>query len=142
MSSKKIKKVPKAKRIRILFDKCWEQMSLFTRLKWADSKGFVTCVTCNKRVHVTACHAGHFKHGVLDFIEKNINPQCIRCNRFLHGNLINYYNYLLLTYGKEAVENLLKQAEVKHKYTEEELTDLLPKLEKKVQQAQNGELVI
>jgi hypothetical protein len=137
----KSRKPSKAKRISMLWDKCWEQMSLFTRLKWADAQGWVTCVSCGGRRPYTKMNAGHFKHGVLDFDEMNINPQDVHCNKFLHGNLINYYNFLLLKYGKDKLEDLIKRADKKpkHKYTEEELIKLLPELKEKVIKAKNGE---
>jgi hypothetical protein len=138
----KIKVIPKAKRIKILYDKCWELMSLYVRLKSANSKGMIQCVTCGRIYRFNQINAGHFKHGVLNFDEININCQCVRCNKFLHGNLINYYNFILLTYGKEALDDLLKRAAIKHKYTEEELSNKLVELSKKVDQARNGECVL
>ena len=142
---KKVKTISKAKRIKRLRDKCWEAMSLFTRLKWANPKGFVSCVTCGKVWHYTKMNAGHFIHGnkshcyKFDYNEHMINPQCVRCNKWLHGNLINYVTFITLKYGPEYVKLLKAEAELKYKLTEEELIKLLPELEAKVVKAQNGE---
>lgn len=142
---KKEKVVPKTKRLRILRSKCWEAMSLFTRLKWADAKGFSKCVTCGKRLHYKQLNAGHFIHGTpshcykFDYNEFIVNPQCVRCNKWLHGNLINYVTFITLKYGAEMVKQLQLEAARKYKLTEEELIKLLPELEAKVIKAQHGE---
>lgn len=133
------KKIPKAKRLKKLKDKCWEVMSLFTRLKWADTSGIVTCVTCGRRQHYTKMNAGHFIHGKMDYNEYNVNPQCVRCNKWLHGNLIQYTTFLMLKYGNEMINQLQVEAKTKKKYTEEELTNILSKLEEKLGKAKNGE---
>ena len=101
----KVKVVPKAKRIKKLKDKCWEIMSLFTRLKYANADGFAKCITCGKSLHYTKLNAGHFIHGKMDYNEFNVNPQCVRCNKWLHGNLIQYTTYLMLKYGQEVSFN-------------------------------------
>ena len=126
----------------MLKDKCWEAMSLFTRLKNADAQGIVACVTCGARKHYTKMNAGHFQHNVLDFDEMNINCQCVRCNKWLHGNLTSYTMYLLLLHGKEKIDDLLKRSLVKHKYTEEELTILLPILQEKLEKVKKGEYTV
>ena len=134
----KPKKVSKAKRIKKLRTKCWEVMSLFTRLKFADSQGFVSCVTCGKRSHYTKMNAGHFIHGALDYNEINVNPQDVRCNKWLHGNLIQYTTYITLKYGPEMVKILQTEAAKKIKYTEEELEKILIELNKKLESVKNG----
>jgi len=136
MSKEKV--VPKAKRIKLLNDKCWEAMSLFTRLKHANARGFANCVTCGKPTHYTKGNAGHFIHNHLDYDEINVNEQCRRCNKWLHGNLINYYNYLLLKYGKEKLDNLIQRGKAKQEYTEEELQKILIELTKKLESVKNG----
>ena len=124
---------------------CWTAMSLFTRLKWADTKGFSTCVSCGKRLHYKNLNAGHFIHGTpshgykYDYNEFNVNPQCVRCNKWLHGNLVNYTTFLILKYGQELVGQLQLEGRRKIKLTEEDLLKLLPELEAKVVKAQNGE---
>jgi hypothetical protein len=43
----------------------------------------------------------------LRFDEYNVNGQCLRCNNFLHGNLIRYRQGLIAKYGENKV-NLLE----------------------------------
>jgi hypothetical protein len=65
------------------------------------------CVTCATG---GADNAGHFWHGVLDFDEENINAQCVRCNKWLSGNLAQYSIYLLNKLGTRK----FKALEIRH----------------------------
>ena len=65
------------------------------------------CISCGRRVNLEAGHyysAGKVRS--LRYNEKNVNGQCKKCNRHLHGNLIEYRKGLIRKYGEEAV-NLL-----------------------------------
>ena len=48
------------------------------------------CISCNAPTE----NAGHYfsagNHASLRFDERNVHGQCIRCNKWLHGNLIEY----------------------------------------------------
>lgn len=61
------------------------------------------CISCGGPVE----HAGHYysqgHHSELRFNEINTNGQCLRCNNFLHGNLINYRKGLIKRYGEQRV---------------------------------------
>lgn len=81
----------------ILKDKAWVAFSKFIRQR--DKK----CVTCPTG---KAENAGHFWHAVLDFDEMNINGQCVRCNKWLSGNLAVYATYLIEKHGIEKFEGL------------------------------------
>ena len=62
--------------------------SLYIRLRFADSDGMVTCITCGKRLHYKESHCGHFRtrdKKVHRFNEKNCSVQCPYCNTFKHG---------------------------------------------------------
>jgi len=67
---------------------------------------FKGCISCG----ATVTEAGHYysqgHHSALRFNEVNTNGQCSRCNRWLHGNLINYRNGLLSRYGKQELDLL------------------------------------
>ena len=57
-------------------------------------------------------HAGHYfnvgQHSFMRYHEKNVHGCCIKCNVFLHGNLIKYRQGLIDRYGIEYVEELEK----------------------------------
>jgi hypothetical protein len=77
--------------------KAWRTFS-----KWIRNRD-KNCVTCKTGL---AENAGHFWHGVLDFDEENINGQCVRCNKWLSGNLAPYSVYLLKKLGKKKFDAL------------------------------------
>ena len=58
------------------------------------------CISCGAEID----HAGHYysqgHHSALRFNEMNVNGQCLRCNNFMHGNLINYRKGLIKKYGE------------------------------------------
>ena len=86
---------PTLKNTQIVFNK-------FIRLRDQD-KG---CISCN----ATVTEAGHYysqgHHSALRFNEVNTNGQCTRCNRWLHGNLINYRAGILKRYGQDKLDLL------------------------------------
>lgn len=59
------------------------------------------CISCGAEIQ----HAGHYfsqgHYSALRYNEMNTNGQCLRCNNFLHGNLINYRKGLVKRYGEE-----------------------------------------
>ena len=61
------------------------------------------CISCGS----TVTEAGHYlsqgHHSKVRFSELNTNGQCTRCNRFLHGNLINYRMGLVKRIGEDNV---------------------------------------
>ena len=72
------------------------------------------CISCGSGTPTQACHylsQGH--HSALRYSEDNVHLGCIRCNLFLHGNLINYRKGLVKKIGEDkviALENTPRQA--------------------------------
>lgn len=67
------------------------------------------CISCQKLLPYEKSHAGHFipsTYSPVRFDEMNVNGQCIGCNNFKHGNLIEYRQNLIVKYGEEAVKEL------------------------------------
>jgi hypothetical protein len=64
------------------------------------------CISCGKPVE----HAGHYfnvgHYSALRYNTMNVNGQCVRCNTYAHGNLINYRKGLVIRYGEERVKQL------------------------------------
>ena len=91
-----------------LISKHWpgKQWSIYIRRKDADWRGYARCFTCRRQYLWKELQAGHFKHGKLDFHPLNIHPQCVRCNKWLHGNLDSYSLWLTKTYGPEISETI------------------------------------
>lgn len=112
--------------LRSLHKKAWEAWSKWIRQKDADWRGNTYCFTCSALKHWKELDAGHFRHGVLDFYEKNIHPQCTKCNRFLHGNLGEYARMLIGLYGAGILDELRSEAVKRgNKYSRQELEEII-----------------
>lgn len=109
--------------------KCWILMSERVRSKYADWKGMVKCYTCPKVLHWKEMHAGHFKHGTLDFDSRNLRPQCAECNTYKGGRLDVYAINLVRENGIEWVEQLEKDAAQHQGYKVEELKEIYVRLQ-------------
>jgi hypothetical protein len=61
------------------------------------------CISCGAEI----TEAGHYRsqghYSSLRFNEVNTNGQCVRFNRYLHGNLIEYRKGLVKRYGEHKV---------------------------------------
>lgn len=78
--------------------------SQYVRLSNADSSGLCTCVTCGEKHHWKKIQAGHFmsrKHYSIRWDERNVKPQCVKCNVFRAGEQYKYSIYLGLELSNE-----------------------------------------
>jgi hypothetical protein len=110
-----------------LHAKAWKIFSQYIRQR---DKGI--CFTCGTKKPWKEMHAGHFKHGRLDFDEMNVHCQCIYCNTYLHGNLGEYGIKLVKKYGLKKVQDLILRANTHLGYSIEELESVIRKYEKLV----------
>ena len=65
------------------------------------------CISCGSYGNLQAGHyysAGHYP--ILAFNENNCNFQCVRCNMYLSGNLLEYRKNLIKKIGIAEVEKL------------------------------------
>ena len=88
------------------------------------SKG---CISCGKPV----TEAGHYlsagHHAIHRFNEHNVNGQCTHCNRWLHGNLINYRIGLIAKIGEDKVEWIERTRNHSYKWDRFSLIDTILK---------------
>jgi hypothetical protein len=110
------------KSLKKLKAKAWKLFSSYIRQR---DKGI--CFTCGVQKHWKEMHAGHFKHGRLDFDPMNVNCQCAYCNTYNHGNLGEYGVRLVKKYGLRRVQDLILRANTHIGYTIEELEALIEK---------------
>ena len=100
----------KKQKISTLKKKLWKLVSQYIRRKHADDNGNAACVTCGTVKHWKELDCGHFipksKGNAIYFEEDNLAPQCTYCNRFQHGNLIEYTRYIIDMYGIKKVDEL------------------------------------
>jgi hypothetical protein len=105
----------------------WVVVSQYIRLKYSDFRGYCKCVTCNVVKPYTQLQAGHFvqgrRNGVL-FDERNIHPQCYICNVCKHGDLLNYRDFMLKTYGEDVINELRALDQESKQFTVPELKAL------------------
>ena len=85
------------------------------------------CVSCDKPL-ANKFDAGHYfssTHKNTTFNEKNVHGQCVRCNRDLHGNLLNYQIGIEKRIGGDELIKLHEEAHKIRKYTREELNEII-----------------
>jgi hypothetical protein len=71
-------------------------------------------------------NAGHYIHkDCLDFDPVNIHCQCVRCNKYLSGNLGVYAERLIMEYGEEAIAELRIRSQEIKKFTLAELEEII-----------------
>ncbi len=82
--------------------------------------GYARCISCGKIITGSDIQAGHFysvgHFDGLRFNTDNIHAQCIKCNYYLHGNLINYRKNLINKIGIKRVEELDMKADYYKKH--------------------------
>jgi hypothetical protein len=130
VSKRVVKKGKKIKSISKLKKEAWDAFSRMIRLKYADNNGYVGCVTCGVGKHWKESQAGHFldgRHNSVLFDERNVHPQCVKCNMFMSGNKIKYYEFMRIKYGQETIDELEFLDTKDKKFTREELIDMCNK---------------
>jgi len=103
-----------------LLKKCQVVFNKFIR----DRDAHLPCISCQKgRVE----NAGHYlsqgHYSVFRFNEFNTNGQCIRCNKWLSGNLIRYRTHLIEKIGEAEVLKLEQAPKKAHKWNRFELIE-------------------
>lgn len=74
------------------------------------------CISCQRTLHKDNMNAGHFysagQFPEARFDEDNVHGQCVRCNKYLHGNLAYYKDNLLSKIGKIRMQKLQQKVYV------------------------------
>lgn len=77
-----------------------------------------TCYTCGKKGDKTNMDAGHFfsrRYTAIKFDETNVHCQCVGCNKYKSGNMIEYMKRFMIDYGAEHFERLDRKKNEYHK---------------------------
>lgn len=102
--------------------------SHWTRLRYTDLNGEVGCISCGKRAHWKEMHAGHFitraKYATR-WNEKNVMPQCPRCNLYLQGAQWEFGHALNDKFGGNTTDELIRLSNQTLKMGEPEAQDLI-----------------
>lgn len=106
----------------------WVRMS-------AAKGGYCRCVTCGKIDSPENMDAGHFvgrQHMCTRWDERNVQPQCRRCNRFMEGEKDSYAYALVNKYGDGILAELNKAKMSFCRHSTNELLELIEKYKKKL----------
>lgn len=106
-------------------DKYWSE---YIRRRDSDKYGIVQCISCPKRGPWKEFQNGHFvsrSSSALRFDDENCNAQCVGCNMFKQGNQYEYGRALDLKYGNGTADKLHDRRFETHKFTVQELQDII-----------------
>jgi hypothetical protein len=94
------------------------------------------CISCGVSVDWKKSNASHFfsvgKVPQLRFNEDNVHKSCVRCNKHLHGNLIEYSIRLPKRIGQKRYEKLLDSRNTTLKLSIPEIKELIKKYKEKI----------
>ena len=71
--------------------------------------------------------------------ERNIWGQCVKCNRWEHGSLLQYREKLLKRIGPEKFSQLEEDARVMRKFTKSELQEILDEYKVKLKDLKSSQ---
>ena len=93
------------------------------------------CISCGSKLE-NKFDAGHYfssgGHKAVTFDEDNVHGQCVACNQWKHGNLIQYQIGIEQRIGGDRLIALHEKAHKAAKYTREELRDLIANYKQKI----------
>ncbi len=91
-----------------LVKKAQQDFNRYIRYRDMGDDEFFKCFSCGQFKHRSQANASHYmsagNHQVLRFNELNVWNACVQCNKFLHGNLIEYRQRLVEKIGEEQVK--------------------------------------
>jgi len=108
-----------------LEDKLWKVFSLYIRTKGSNN-GANRCYTCGTFKDIKELDAGHYvkrQYNTTKYDERNVKPQCKKCNRFMGGNQDEFAIHLKKDYGDDILEELNKLKWGYKKFSIEELEE-------------------
>jgi hypothetical protein len=93
------------------------------------------CVSCESKLG-SKYDAGHYfssgGHKAVTFDEDNVHGQCVACNQYKHGNLLNYQIGIEKRIGAERLLQLHEKAHQTRKYSADELQEIIKTYKKKI----------
>ena len=119
--------------------KAWKTFSTYIRTKaclGTNKNQWGECYTCGDLTHYDALQTGHFisgRSGSVLFNEDVVRPQCMRCNVFLHGNLVEFTLRMINEVGKKKVEKLLALKHETKQYKTQDYLDIAEKYKAKLE---------
>ena len=127
-----MKKKPSLSALENKLDKLF---SRYVRLSHADAGGTVSCVTCRKLMHWKESDCGHWvkrQHRAVRWDERNVGPQCARCNHFMGGVQDEFSQHIILRHGLNAHDELLRLKHTVFKVTRSFLEEQIENYQQKL----------
>lgn len=112
----------------------------YARLRDCYGNDGTGCISCGQWFGYDMLDGGHYIPTTTSstrFNEININAQCHRCNRFLHGNLRGYFRGMEAKYGRDRLDDLEASA-TSRKWTRPELLELKEYYNDKIRNIERG----
>lgn len=92
------------------------------------------CISCGQWHHRSQMNASHFMaaglYSATRFDEMNVHGGCIRCNKYLHGNLGEYRKRLVEKIGEDKVKMIEMRARMSKKQDRWSLIAIIEKYKK------------
>ena len=98
--------------------------------------GYCRCITCGKIEVPGMMDAGHFvgrQYMCTRWDERNVHPQCVRCNRFGEGEKDSYAFALVCKYGDGIIAELNERKQAFCRYSTEDLQKLIEHYQAKIE---------
>lgn len=110
--------------------------SEYIRKRDCDIGGTTQCVTCNVYKYWKEVDAGHFvkrQHRSVRWDERNVHPQCTRCNHFMGGRQDDMAAYIIQKYGDSTFKELMSLKYQAKKHTRIELEQMIVYYQQKIE---------
>lgn len=104
--------------------KAWKALSKYVRIK---ANG--VCYTCGDKRDWKEQQGGHYIHSgrskpVTHYLEDNVKCQCVRCNKYLSGNLGRYGEKLAVEIGLDRLDEMRQLKRQPKQWTIEKLLEI------------------
>nr|BDD43957.1 recombinase [bacterium] len=100
--------MPSSKNKKLARQKADRWFSKFIRLRDTNN-GIGRCITCGANKPFEKLDCGHFisrRFEATRYDERNAHAQCLKCNRFQHGNQFQHAKAIDRKYGEGTADNL------------------------------------
>jgi DNA-directed RNA polymerase subunit M/transcription elongation factor TFIIS len=99
------------------------------------------CISCGNPLG-SKYDAGHFwsagGHSSVRFDPDNVHAQCVYCNQYLHGNLLNYQIGIQQRIGADRLIELQAKAHETRKFTRDELKEIISTYKQKINERKDA----
>lgn len=119
--------------------KAWAVFSRYIRIRDAielTGKPFkAKCCTCGTLLPIKELQAGHFlssRCNSILFEEQGVHAQCVACNIYKHGNVEEYYPFMLKKYGEEVISILKGLKKTTKSFNRTDYEEMIDKWQNKI----------